>query len=663
MIVKNESRVIERLLQSVAPIINSYVIYDTGSDDKTPDIIEKFMNDRDIRGEIFYAPFVNFEYNRNLALMKAFELRGRYLADFVLLLDADMVLKIGPNFSRDELDNLDHIQILQGMGSLVYRNTRIVRNTGRFKYLGATHEYVDCPDDSRNAFWGEDKLSIEDIGDGGSKGDKVERDIRLLLQSLETDPDNVRTHFYLANSYKNIKNYREAIYWYERRTRGGGWPEEVFYSFLEMGCCYKELGDMARCIESWLLAHQAHPYRVETLFLLVQYYRLRGLNMIADLFYKAAAEIVEDVRKGVINRDEFLFVNKDVYDYLLDVENIIISYYAGRRNVDKSLMNVLERGSDANVNNVLNNLKYYKYIPDATQHIILDALLQYGDDEFVSSSSSIIPYIGDNSAAAFVMNRRFVNYFIKEDGSYVSLKDTSSGCKNVATINEYVLLNAQFVPLERKCLDIGDVSRYYVGIEDVKLFRHGGKIHFMGTALRADGRLGISYGEYNSESLSSAVELTPAWNPQFVCEKNWVFAETAGELAVIYSWHPLVIGKIEGTSLVKMYEKETPAHLRRARGSTCGFRRGQEWFFVVHFVSYEQPRHYYHAVVVLNEDLSFKRMGRIFTFEGQPIEYCLGICADDDSLIVSYSMMDRTSRIKRFPISLSVDWNESVQSK
>ena len=43
MIVKNEGHIITRLLKSVLPIIDTYVICDTGSTDDTPQIITNFL--------------------------------------------------------------------------------------------------------------------------------------------------------------------------------------------------------------------------------------------------------------------------------------------------------------------------------------------------------------------------------------------------------------------------------------------------------------------------------------------------------------------------------------------------------------------------------------------------------------------------------------------
>ena len=55
MIVKNESKIIERLLSSVLPIIDSYCICDTGSTDNTIEIIENFFKKHNKTGKIVKA--------------------------------------------------------------------------------------------------------------------------------------------------------------------------------------------------------------------------------------------------------------------------------------------------------------------------------------------------------------------------------------------------------------------------------------------------------------------------------------------------------------------------------------------------------------------------------------------------------------------------------
>ena len=238
MIVKNESKIITRLLESVLPIIDCYCICDTGSTDNTVELIQEFFTTKNITGKIVNEPFKNFAHNRNFALQSCVG-----MSDYVLFLDADMILKVN-NFDKRTLLKHDYFYILQGSESFYYQNNRIVKNNGLFKYVCVTHEYVDTPPNSTSTQIEKDKLFILDIGDGGSKSDKFERDIRLLTEAIELEPNNERYHFYLANSYHDSGKFEEAIETYQKRIKLGGWEQEVWYSYYRIGLCYKKLNKM-----------------------------------------------------------------------------------------------------------------------------------------------------------------------------------------------------------------------------------------------------------------------------------------------------------------------------------------------------------------------------------------------------------------------------------
>ena len=118
MIVKNESKIIKRLFDSVVSIIDTYCICDTGSTDNTIEIISKYFENKGIPGKIVIKPFVNFAYNRTFALNEA-----NGMSDYVLLLDADMTIKVN-KFSKTDLLKADSFNILQGNDSFYYQNMR-----------------------------------------------------------------------------------------------------------------------------------------------------------------------------------------------------------------------------------------------------------------------------------------------------------------------------------------------------------------------------------------------------------------------------------------------------------------------------------------------------------------------------------------------------------
>jgi len=191
MIVKNESRVIQRLLESVVPWIDSFCICDTGSTDNTVEIIETFFKDRGIPGKIVFEEFKDFGYNRTFALNACADMKN---ADYLLLLDADMVLWVDPHLSKSEFKKMitygDSHYIVQGTEQFYYKNVRCVKNRFGFSYWGVTHEYVNSPPHTKYHQFDKSTVFIRDIGDGGSKADKFLRDIRLLTKGLEENPDN-----------------------------------------------------------------------------------------------------------------------------------------------------------------------------------------------------------------------------------------------------------------------------------------------------------------------------------------------------------------------------------------------------------------------------------------------------------------------------------------
>ncbi|MGR3778170.1 tetratricopeptide repeat-containing glycosyltransferase [Bacillus paramycoides] len=351
MIVKNESRIMERCLNATKSIVDFVSICDTGSTDNTPEIIENWCKESRIPGTVHHEPFKNFGYNRSLAVSLAQKTYPE--ADYLLILDADMILEVESTFDKSSLTE-DHYLTLQYDIHIKYWLTRLLKASLPWKSVGVTHEYWDIDRSKVGADYNIrvarlDTLIVNDPGDGGSKSDKFERDERLLLQGIndpETTPDlHIRYLFYLAQTYYHLNQFEDSIKWYKKRVEAGGWTEEVFYSLLRIGCCYEYLANgssykqhelidseekehakeqeeqyLALAIFYFQKAWEYRPTRAEPLYQLAKLYRLRSQNNIALMYALQGKEIP-------FPTEDLLFVDYHVYDYLFDYEISISGYY------------------------------------------------------------------------------------------------------------------------------------------------------------------------------------------------------------------------------------------------------------------------------------------------------------------------------------------------
>lgn len=744
MIVKNESHIICRFLESVHQYIDSYVIVDTGSTDNTIQLIEDFFIHCtvSIPGKIIRDTFINFADTRNMALRAC-----TGLSDYILLLDADMVLQI---FNKDFFDLLfrsfdlfeketkkNHAFILlQGTNDFYYQNTRIIPNVeadileGRCRYWGYTHEYLSIPDTWSKHPIDKKDVFVLDIGDGGSKANKFQRDIDLLKLGIETDSSHMigRYAFYLANTYYDSGQYMFAIEWYNKRITLGGWEQEIWYSYYRIGLSYIKVHEPEpeKAIFNWIKAYDFYPHRIENLYEIVKYYTEKRMHKCADIFYNLATFILEESPILRKEKDNILFLRNDIYEYLLFFQYTIYAPYLGITNLQDEVVKILNSLYRSNVNNesnddmtynrVLSNMKYYNTLLSNKKQITLSDL-SYEDIKknytFVSSSSCIIPILRQEpifSNKKYGLNVRMVNYRIKSDGTYILAKDgmivTENKYMELEIDDEFVLqkcCNQQEIITQSFYMDTDinsfntdtNIKNIYKGIEDIRIFPTSSINHientfvesieeeeeeekyppilFIGTSVHSStNKLGMVMGEYatmdinvNKQDASSLLisrEIKAPFALEEVCEKNWTFVLYQGEVCIVYKWGPEFIlcdlfEKKDGNDFaIRIREKRVlPAIFRHVRGSTCGFtyhdnNKNTEIWFVVHLVSYESPRHYYHMFVVFDsETMELKRYTAPFTFEKEPIEYCLSVLVESERVIVSYSTWDSKTVLASYP--------------
>lgn len=641
MIVKNESRIITRMFDTVVGIIDAYLISDTGSTDNTKEVITEYFNGKGISGEIIDVPFKNFGYNRTVALDAA---RARSGCDYILLLDADMKLVVEPNFNKAALTAKAY-HLRQKNTAISWWNLRLVHTSVETKCVCPTHEYYDIPGAEPVNL---DTLWIDDLGDGGCKADKFERDIRLLKEGLEESPDNPRYLFYLANSYFNSNRHEESIPYYKRRVEVGGWYEEVWYSYYNMGFAYQRMGKMGDAIAMWLAGYEMHQTRSENIHQIVKHYRIKGCHKLADAFCKLGLSIPYP-------RSDKLFVEDKVYDWCFDYELSVIGYYTKEPNLDIVCSRVLSKTFE-HTDNILANYKFYakklKNFAAAKKinHTFSETLELDGEENLMRSCNPCIFKINKDGVDTYFMNIRMVNYEIYKDGTY-------SVQRKIATCNKLIQLDENFKKVKNTevLFTPPNYHNYYVGLEDVKLNQMSdGTLEFIGTTqAHVNGGiiLTIHRGVYDLEGKDGFLCAKPVVTPNHRgCEKNWALCGDR----LVYEWYPLTIAKINGKvdasrdllDLEILEKYGTPPFFKIVRGSTNGSEFGDEVWFLCHVVDHDKPRRYYHCFVVLDKaDLRLKRWSTLFLFDGESIEFCVGLIVEQSRIICSYSTWDRTAAI------------------
>ena len=319
MIVKNEKAILPRCFDSVYKYIDYWYICDTGSTDGTQKFIKSYFKEKKIPGTLKLDTWDNFGANRSRAVGGAYN-----KADYLLLMDADFIFCVKDPDFKLKIPNCDSFHI-KYEGVLDYRQMLFVNGKIKWRYTGVTHEYIhsDIPTQCKNL----DFFTFDHIADGGNRTDKYERDVRLLLKGIQDEPKNYRYIFYLAQSYKDLADYNNAIKYYEIRAEKGGWGEEVYYSYYQIGMNKMRRGDSFDEYKDDLYkAYEYRPSRLESLFQLLSYCRV---NKLFDMGYKYGIKAVDTSYP----KDDVLFIERHVHEWGFFDELALCAHFSGRNRI------------------------------------------------------------------------------------------------------------------------------------------------------------------------------------------------------------------------------------------------------------------------------------------------------------------------------------------
>jgi hypothetical protein len=326
MIARNEAHVIVRCLDSARPLIDFLVVVDTGSTDNTPEVVRRYLEEKNLPGEVLHEPWRDFAHNRNVAVRR---LRGHTEIDYAMMLDADQILVYDADFAPERFKKKLRHEIYElplVNGSKAVMVPGLARNNLEIFFKSELHEYpVLPPGHDRHPTRG---LRIVEMHDGGrSRNPNKYRDDAAVLERLlrqERDPFQIARHtYFLAESYRQCGENEKALRLYLERTKLGFSGDEIFLSYLYAGRIQIKVQRPGNeVLETFLAGDKICPWRAEALHGAVQLCRLQGLHHVGYKLARAGLQLTAPE-----SGDN---VENWIYEYGLLDEFAVLCYWTGR---------------------------------------------------------------------------------------------------------------------------------------------------------------------------------------------------------------------------------------------------------------------------------------------------------------------------------------------
>jgi hypothetical protein len=324
MMVKNEAARVHVTLASIGAL-DALIVYDTGSDDGTPELIERLSP---IRVHMKRGAFVDFATSLNVLLAYADECRapqdgdgadgGAY--DYYVLLDSnDEFVGKRPDDNDELLADVTSWHIRRswrhgdGDAETSVWTLRFIRARSGHRYTGAVHELLN--DDMAVAPAGRCRaFRIHQDRTAREETDKTARrwprDRELLEREIDARPHDTRTLFYLAQTYACLGECALAYAAYERRTRAvDGFEEERWFATLQCGNLAMASGHSWDVALTWYTRAFCADARAEPLVKLAEHYANAEQYRLAYAYAKLAC----DLRWP--GDDRLMFVERQPYAY------------------------------------------------------------------------------------------------------------------------------------------------------------------------------------------------------------------------------------------------------------------------------------------------------------------------------------------------------------
>lgn len=345
-ICKDESPVIENMLESAKDIVDLIVVNDTGSTDGTQQIIKNFGEKYGIPTYVFERPFDDFENSRNHAMQKLRDVvkELNWNADQVhgFWFDCDETLVIDSKFNKAQFTK-DLYMINTYIGQMKYTRNTFFKVSKPFRWYGPVHEFIVCDDQNITSGLAENiHVDVKMTGNSwlGDIAEKYASHSYKLEAYINKNRQDPRWIFYTAQSYhdsasikdnkeENEERLRRSLKYYrERVSRTDGYAEEIYYAQYRIGTIMRIIEEPWHLTHMELLkAYQIDPLRGESIKVIIDHYLQMGDWNMAYLYSKFAKTTFHGKNPYPTR---LLFVDEATYMWKFAEAHAAASYYTGR---------------------------------------------------------------------------------------------------------------------------------------------------------------------------------------------------------------------------------------------------------------------------------------------------------------------------------------------
>lgn len=303
MIVKNEEDVIGRCLDSVKDIFDEIIVVDTGSTDRTKEIVRQYT---DLLYEFEWID--DFSAARNYSFSKATK-------DYIMWLDADDIIlpedKKALLKLKQTLDPAVTLVMMKynvafdtaGNPTYSYYRERLFKRSMNYQWKDPVHEAITP---HGNIIYRQIAISHKKLNQKDPQ-----RNLRiyekLLSQNVILSP---RQQFYYARELYYQKRYEESIKTFTNFLDSDkGWVENCIDACKDLSECYAVIGKEKKAIHSLLRSMEYGPPRAEICCELGRRFMLKKDYSTAIFWYTQATSCKPNNTNGG-------FILPDCYNYL-----------------------------------------------------------------------------------------------------------------------------------------------------------------------------------------------------------------------------------------------------------------------------------------------------------------------------------------------------------